>query len=576
MMTLLRTILNSWAGRRLFDIRIRRQIAQFEALTHRPRAVQDALLRRILTQQARTEFGRDHGFWSISSRAAFRRRVPIQRYEDLEPYIARCRRGELSALLSEPCVHMFALTSGTTAARKYIPVTPQYLRDYQRGWNIWGLRVWQDHPEVRLRPIVQFAGNWNELQTEAGIPCGALTGLTARMQKRIVRWLYCTPADAGAIKDARAKNYLTLRFSVPRQVGMLIAANPSSLIALARTADEEKETLIRDVYQGTISPTIRIPDELQIALSRQLRPDRALARKLESAAQRSGTLYPRDIWSSAPYLIGTWTGGSVGAYVRQLPKYYGQVPVRDVGLIASEGRMTIPIADRTAGGVLDIQSHYFEFVPEHEIDNPRPTVLSADEVQEGRTYFILLTTTYGLYRYNLCDLVRVTGFHNRTPIVEFLGKGSHFSNLTGEKLSEYQVTGAMNELCRAFGLNLTSYSVAPCWSDARPYYGLFVEANDIAGKEQGRLLAQMLDQRLAEMNCEYASKRQSYRLGAPGLALLPPGAWREWDRRRLARTGGAWEQYKHPCLINDLNFRDSITVLEEISPNFDARHAQVT
>src|SRR5262249_19085651 len=153
----------------------------------------------------------------------------------------------------------------------------------------------------------------------------------------------------------------------------------------------------------------------------------------------------------------------------------------------------------------DIQSHYFEFLPEEEIDSARPTVLSADEVQESCRYFILLTTSYGLYRYNICDLVQVTGFYNRTPLVEFLSKGANYSNVTGEKLSEYQVTKAMAELCRDFGLNLTSYSIAPCWNDARPYYGLFVEKSDLREVGQGSRLAQMLDQRLSEINCEYAT-----------------------------------------------------------------------
>ena len=40
-------------------------------------------------------------------------------------------------------------------------------------------------------------------------------------------------------------------------------------------------------------------------------------------------------------------------------------------------------------------------------------------------------------------MVRVAGFHNRTPLIEFLSKGAYFANMTGEKLSEYQVTQAM-------------------------------------------------------------------------------------------------------------------------------------
>jgi hypothetical protein len=559
-------MLGSWPVRQLYGRRVRRQFAQFDELTKNPRAAQDALLRRILARQARTDFGRDHGFATISSREDYRRQVAVHRYEDLEPYIARCRRGNFGALLSEPRVHMFAMTSGTTAERKYILITPQYLRDYRRGWNLWGIRAWQHHPEVRLRPIVQFAGEWNEFQTEAGIPCGALTGLTARTQKRLIRWLYCVPPVAGSIKDADAKYYVTLRFSMHRNVGMLIAANPSSLVSLARTCDESKESLIRDLYQGTINRRLGIPDDILAELPRRLRPEPELARKLSAVADHTGTLYPRDFWGSSPFLIGTWTGGSVGAYVRRLPMYFGQAPVRDIGLVASEGRMTIPLADGTPSGVLDIQSHYFEFVPEEESDSVRPTVLSADEVEVGCRYFILLTTSYGLYRYNNCDLVQVTGFHNGTPLVEFLSKGANFSNVTGEKLSEYQVIKAMAELCRSFDLKLTSYSMAPCWNNSRPYYGLFVEKSDLPDKGQGTHLVQMLDQRLAEINYEYASKRRSRRLGALRLQLLPTGAWQEWDRRRLAQTGGTLEQYKHPCLINDLKFRDEVTVLEEVSP----------
>ena len=172
-------------------------------------------------------------------------------------------------------------------------------------------------------------------------------------------------------------------------------------------------------------------------------PPRARPRARGRSFSRTGTLYPKDYWPRHELILGNWTGGSVGAYLRHYPRYYGTTPVRDVGLIASEGRMTIPLTDGTASGVLDITTHYFEFIPEDEGDSPDPTVLAAHELQEGRSYFILPTTAFGLYRYHIHDLVRVTGFHNQTPLVEFLSKGAHFANLTGEKLSEYHVTRAM-------------------------------------------------------------------------------------------------------------------------------------
>jgi hypothetical protein len=77
----------------------------------------------------------------------------------------------------------------------------------------------------------------------------------------------------------------------------------------------------------------------------------------------------------------------------------------------------------------------------------------------------------------------------------------------------------------------------------------------------------MLDRRLSEINFEYESKRRSLRLGALRLELMPAGTWHEWGRRRFLQLGGAWEQYKHPCLINDLKFRDSVTVIEEVNPD---------
>jgi hypothetical protein len=544
---------------------IRRQLRHFDEATQDPRGHQEALLRRILAYHRDTDFGTDHAFGIIRDVADFRRQLPIAGYDYFEPYLARVRKGDFRALLADDRVHMFALTSGTTAARKYIPVTPQYLADYRRGWHLWGLKAYLDHLETSFRPIVQLSGDCDEFRTEAGIPCGAITGLTAQMQKRIVRFIYCVPGNIGKVKDAASKYYLVLRLSLPCCVGLVLAANPSTLINLARAGDQEKESLIRDIHDGTLSAKCELPDEVRTVAARRLRKrHRDRARELEEIVEHTGTLYPKDYWPSE-CLLGNWTGGSMGAYMRHYPRYYGQTPVRDVGLIASEGRMTIPFEDSTPGGVLDITSHYFEFVPESEVDSPHPVVLATHELVEGGKYFILLTTAFGLYRYNIHDLVRVTGFFNRTPVVEFLNKGAHFANITGEKLSEYHVTRTMMEALRDLDMSLTAYSLVPCWDDEQPYYGLFVERGDFRDREQALHLAGELDRRLGAINMEYASKRDSRRLGPIRVDLIPTGAWYEWDRQRLVRTGGNMEQYKHPCLITEPHFREIMRVEQELS-----------
>jgi hypothetical protein len=552
-------------AKKIVALPIRRHLRRFEQATRDPRSHQEMLLRRILNYHRDTDFGTDHGFGIIRDVADFRRQLPIVGYEYFEPYLARVRKGDFRALLADDRVLMFALTSGTTAARKYIPVTPQYLADYRRGWHLWGLKAYLDHPEISLRPIVQLSGDCDEFRTEAGIPCGAITGMTAQMQQRIVRFVYCVPGNIGKVKDAASKYYLVLRLSLPRSVGMVLAANPSTLINLARAGDQDKESLIRDIHDGTLNPKCELPAEVRTVVARSLRKrKRDRARELETIVERTGTLYPKDYWPSE-CILGNWTGGSMGAYMRHYPRYYGQTPVRDVGLIASEGRITIPFEDSTPGGVLDITSHYFEFVPESEADSPHPVVLAAHELVEGGKYFILPTTAFGLYRYNIHDLVRVTGFFNRTPVVEFLNKGAHFANITGEKLSEYHVTRTMMEALRDLDMSLTAYSLVPCWDDEQPYYGLFVERGDFLDRDQALHLAGELDRRLGTINMEYASKRDSRRLGPIRVDLIPTGAWHEWDRQRLVRTGGNMEQYKHPCLITEPHFREIMQVEQELS-----------
>jgi len=372
------------------------------------------------------------------------------------------------------------------------------------------------------------------------------------------------PPAAFKLKDPKARYYVALRFALGRNVSQFMAANPSTLVQLARTLDAEKEHLFRDLAAGTLRADLDIPADIRAQLAPRVKKLPELAKHLSALAEKTGHLFPKDIWPPETIIVNTWTGGSMGPYLRQLPRYYGEPPVRDLGLLASEGRMTIPFANATPSGVLDIWSHYFEFVPEGEIDSPQPTVLGAHELKEGGSYYIVPTTLYGLYRYHISDLVRVTGFFGNTPEVEFLGKGHRFANLTGEKLSEYHVTRAMDAVAKRLHQPVTAYSLAPVWDDAAPYYAIFLEEPDAANEPGLRAFLAELDRALGEENIEYAAKRESGRLGHVRAAVIPAGSWAAWDRDRLASTGGSPEQYKHPCLIGDLGFRETMRVLREI------------
>lgn len=550
---------------RLLTYPVRRRLREFEAMCERPEEVQAARLQQIIRKQTNTGFGSDHGFQSIRSLDDYRNQVPIAPYEYVAPYIDKVQAGDTRALLADARVHMFALTSGTTASRKLIPVTQDYLNAYKRGWNMWGVRMYRDHRGrgIAMRPMVQMVGDPDEFRTPSGIMCGNLSGYTAQVQMRLIRRLYAVPPISGKIKDSLAKYYVALRFSIGRNVSQFMAANPSTLTQLARILDSEKAFLLKDLHDGTLRDDLDISPEVRAVLVSKLKPQPERARELIAMAGQNGRLFPKDVWPSEGVAIGTWTGGSMGPYLRQLPHYYGDTPIRDLGLLASEGRMTIPFANGSPAGVLDIASHYFEFVPESEIDSPQPSVLGAHEIREGTNYYILPTTAYGLYRYHISDLVRVNGFLGRTPMVEFIGKGHRFANMTGEKLSEHHVTKAVDAVLKSVSQPITGYTVAPVWDENEPHYVIFLEEADTTNDRVLSQFARGLERELCNRNIEYAAKRESARLGPLRVAVIPTGTWQAWDRARLTQTGGAAEQYKRPCLMGDTSFFASMPVMHQ-------------
>jgi hypothetical protein len=537
----------------------RREARRFLASAKNCRAAQSKVLLELLALNAGSRFSRDHRLDAVRNVTQFRRRVPVADYEYFRTYVEEVKAGRHDALLGpKNRLLMFSLTSGTTAQAKYIPITERFLADYRSGWQVWGIQAFDAHPGVNSRNILQLSSDYDLFRTPGGTPCGNISGLVASCQKRIVQTMYTVPGVVSKIRDSDAKLYTAMRLAVAdRDIGLVMTANPSTLIQLAKLADARKDDLIRDIADGTLSEAAHVPGEVRQALGRRIsRRDPARADELEAIVERSGHLAPRDFWPEMQ-LLAIWTGGSVGAYLSALRDQYGQIPIRDHGLSASEGRMTIPVADGTAAGILDVTTHFFEFIPESEYGRPDPLVLEAHELEEGKNYYILLTTSSGLCRYNICDVVRCTGFYHSTPLVEFLHKGAHIANLTGEKISESQVVAAVRGATDEMRLCLSQFTVSPVWGNP-PKYHLHIEQADIPAPHLSDSLAFKVDNYLKSINCEYRDKRASGRLAPIKCVPLPAGTWSDFAQRRRQKSGGSLEQYKHPCLIPDLEFSSKL------------------
>jgi hypothetical protein len=551
--------------------RVRRDSRNFVGLLSDCRATQRKTLARILDLNAESFYSRRRGLTASMSVDEFRRILPVSDFETVRDEIEQLKAGNFQSLLGpKNKLLMFALSSGTTSQAKYIPITSQFLSDYRRGWQTWGINAMDCHPTLHMSDIVQLGSNHDQYRTSGGTPCGNISGLVGAMQSRVVQTMYAVPNAVGRISDSAAKGYAALRCAYSNaHVGLVMTANPSTLIQMSKAAHQHQNELIRDIADGTLSNSFPIDPIIRTQLRGRIRSDRQRARELELIAARTGTIMPRDVWPKLT-LVAVWTGGSVGGYLEPMRKYFGNVTVRDHGLSASEGRMTIPLADQTAAGVLDVGSHFFEFIPEDEHESSNPTVLEAHELEEGRNYFILLTTVSGLYRYDIRDVVRCTGFMGTTPLLEFLHKGAHIASVTGEKLAESQVVSAVRGGLSRLTLDVEHFTLSPIWEDP-PKYRLHVERSDIPVPELRSRLALMVDTELQELNVEYREKRQSGRLGPLECLAVPNGTWERYIRHRQSRFGASMEQYKHPCLVPQLTFSE--TLLKEFAPADDKNGA---
>ena len=516
---------------------------RFIAATEKATSIQTATLLSKVRRHATSAYGRDHHFASIRSYDDFRRNVPIQRYEDLAPYIERVKQGELSALFGpRETLHMFALTSGTTDKPKFIPVTGTFLRQYREGWNAFGVKALMDHAGTFLRPIVQVSSPMDEFRTPAGIPCGAITGLMAATQKRLVRKYYVAPLCVSTIDDSTARYYTIMRLAVPRDVAFMVTANPATQLKLVRTADAHRAELIRDIHDGTLSEEFPVAATVRRELAPRLRPQPDVARRLDGLVEEHGALRPRDYWRLG--FLANWLGGTMGLYRPQLEAWFGRTPVRDIGLLASEGRMSVPIDDETPAGILEVTSHFYEFIPAAEYGTPNPVVLRSHETEIGSDYFLLLTTASGLYRYDIGDQIRVVDRIGQTPVIEFINRGAHVSSMAGEKLTERQVVLAMERACRSLPRVPEPFVLAPQWGDP-PYYTLHAEASAVPAEVLSRF-AEDLDRALGEMNLEYQGRRKTARLGAVVIHRVPDDFLIGRDEAAAAR--GRREQFKHRYL----------------------------
>ena len=506
-----------------------------------PREAQSRLLETIVGRNRDTEYGRKHGFREVKDLASYQRSVPIVHYEDIRDSIDRMTRGEENVLTAEMPV-MFSQTSGTTGKAKFIPVTPTCQR--QGGTSTWLYFARNDHPEMFAGKVITVVSPAVEGHTESGIPYGSTSGMIIRELPKVVQHTYAVPYEVYEIDDYTGEYYALLRFGMAESVSFLGSANPSSILMLAEMGDRLAESLIRDIHDGTLGDEFDIRASLREVLAPQLRADPERAKQLDGFRRaRGGKLLPADYWPQLA-LIGCWKGGTVSSYIERFPEWYdpdgrGMIPVRDMGYLASEARMSVPVSDNGAGGVLTVHLNLFELVPVEEVeakpDNPEQwKILGVHEVEVGKEYHVIITTTGGLYRYDINDVIEVVDRWHNTPVVVFRRKGRGMSNLTGEKISVNHLIEAVEKAAEANGVKAAHFKAEPDGGESR--YVFKVEFEQSPSEDVARRFLGAVDDALGECNMEWKSKRDSRRLKDPVLQVMKSG-WYERGKEKLVADG---------------------------------------
>lgn len=522
----------------------RRASLRLDGETRAPREAQQGFLLHTLRRNSETAFGRLHGFAQVRTEADYRARVPVCDYEALRPFVNRIMAGEAVVLTKERPV-MLTMTSGTTGEQKFIPVTRASMLAESSLMRQWLYRALSSHPAYMDGRSVAIVSRAIEGRTPSGLPYGSASGVTYKNVPRLIRSAQAIPYAVAEIADYDQRYFLIARFALAAAVSFIITPNPTTLLRLAAVMSERTEELLRAIHDGTLGTLAHTQPDVIRQLSTGLRPMHARARELARVVAVRGGLRPADCWPGLK-LIACWIGGSVGTQARKLSAAYGAVPLRDLGYIASEGRFTIPVDDDTPAGVLALGSNYYEFIPEDEAGSARGPVLSAHQLEAGARYSILLTTPGGLYRYRIQDIVEVTGFYNRAPLVQFVRKEGEMTNITGEKLHVNQLILAVDEIRRHTALDVEQFRAAPDY--AACCYRIYLELKGHAAPDAlKREVLPLLDRALASFNVEYAEKRASKRLNAPRLHLMRSGWAVEISRRRILE-GKRDTQFKWPLL----------------------------
>ncbi len=469
--------------------------------------IQLGVLARLLADAAGTQWAAAHRYAPGMDYDRFAERTPISTYDDFKDDIDRMRRGEAD-VLCKGHVKWYAKSSGTTNDKsKFIPVSARYLRDthYAGGTDAVALYL-RNNPKSRL-----FDGR------------------------------------ALILGGSHAPNY-NLPHSLVGDLSSILIENINPLVNLVRTPSK-KVALLSDFEEKR--------DRIAAVASRQNVTNLSgVPSWMMAVLNRVMELTGKPICEVWPNLEVFFHGGvAFTPYREQYRRLIANPGMHYMETYnASEG--FFGLQDDPADPAMLLMIDYgvfYEFIPLEDVGMPEAQAVPLWEVETGRNYAMVITTTGGLWRYMIGDTVRFT----QTDPYKFVitGRTKSFINAFGEELIVDNAERGLQAACAATGAQVKDYTAAPVFMNDRGScrHQWLIEFD--RPPQSLEAFAEKLDQALQTLNSDYEAKRyKNLTLQRLEVIAAPKGLFDLWLKSK-GKLGG---QHKVPRLCNDRRIMDEV------------------
>jgi hypothetical protein len=480
---------------------------RFEAVSADPLAAQKTVLNQFLRKAADTQWGRQFHFAEISTIEQFRQRVPITRYEDAAPLWHRAFEG-IRDVTWPGHTQFFALSSGTTAGNKFLPVTEDAIHSNLRAGTLLAVMMLRRGAASgdRVKTVQQLGGG-------SFMYLGGSTTLRPRGQ--------CLCGDASGIMGRRIPFYVRKR------------RLPEPDIAAITDWDQKIPQLVQRYLAADIRALSACPSWAAL-LFKQL---------LQYARDRNPAANPRvgELWPNFSFFISF--GMAFEPYRTSFLDLIGR-PIHFIdSYSSSEGGMN-GIQEEDGGPLRLIVDNgvFFEFIPADKALDANPPRLHFGEIQTGVDYALLLSTNGGIWAYPLGDVIRFESLS--PPRFRFVGRTQLMLSAFGEHVTLEMIETAVSVACRESGAIVADYTIEPLYPSptrSKPGHRWLMEF-DRPPAEASTFIA-AIDRSIRAACEDYDTHRtNNFGMDPPELTAVAPGTFYEWMKRH-GKLGG---QHKVP------------------------------